>query len=230
MTIKYPKDLTGLKFNRPTALNKVDDPNGRDVWLFRCDCGTEKVILRKSVTSGRTKSCRCLSNELAKVRNSSHGHTRNYSSSKIYEVWCNMRRRCLDPKNKSYKHYGGRGITVCERWLDFSNFYADMGDPPSPKHTLDRIDNNGGYCPSNCRWADTATQIRNRRTAFLITYNGVTQNLCDWAKQTGILPDTISSRIKLRGWTVGQALGYEPRPSRSRFFSVDTSSHETQPI
>jgi hypothetical protein len=122
-----------------------------------------------------------------------------------WRAWCTMRRRCNDPNIWNYKNYGGRGITVCERWLTYANFLADMGRRPTPKHTIDRIDNDTGYSPDNCRWATAVEQQRNNRRTHFLTYNGQTHCIRDWAKIVGLTEDAIGCRIH-RGWSVEDTL------------------------
>lgn len=156
--MRKPIIKAGDKFNELTAI-RLDhrDKYGRQYWIFRCDCGTEKVIFVFSVKSENTKSCGCLVSK----RNFKHG----MSKTKTFISWCAMKQRCFYRNHKDYKNYGGRGIKVCPRWLGkngFKNFYADMGERPASK-TLDRKDNNLGYCKSNCRWATPTEQNNNRR-------------------------------------------------------------------
>lgn len=121
-----------------------------------------------------------------------------------------MKNRCLNPKSPSYPNYGGRGIKVCARWLRFEDFFADMGPRPSQQHSIEREDNDGDYEPGNCRWATRSDQMKNRRNALLITHDGITLNLVEWAERRGLHRSCISERLKL-GWAVAQALGFEPR-------------------
>lgn len=124
---------------------------------------------------------------------------------KTYRVWADMRARCRNPRWWLYKYYGARGITVCERWnTSFANFFADMGRRP-PGMQLDRIDNSKGYSPENCRWASRAEQQRNTRATRHIEYQGRTQCLADWAKEAGMAPNALGSRLKL-GWTMERAM------------------------
>jgi hypothetical protein len=207
--MKKSHDITGQRFGRLVALSQVTS-GSRAKWRCICDCGATKDIVKPNLKNGTTKSCGCLNRELAKIRNSTHGHTRGYVSTKIYMIWSNMKRRCLDPSNNRYDRYGGRGIKVCERWLhSFENFLEDMGEP-LPGHSLDRTDNDGDYSPENCRWVCRSDQMKNRRNAVLITHNGKTQNLVDWAKETGLKEDTISARIYRHGWSVEDALTVLP--------------------
>ncbi len=130
------------------------------------------------------------------------GYSRPYT--REYKTWQSMRGRCNDPNDPYYARYGGRGITICDRWRIFTNFLADMGPRPAG-HTIDRIDNDGDYCPENCRWATATDQQRNTRQNRRITYNGRTQCLTAWAEEYGIKPHTLTARLK-RGWIVHQAL------------------------
>lgn len=131
--------------------------------------------------------------------------THGMHKSKAYSVWEAMKARCLNPNNPQFKDYGERGITVCDRWLRFEGFYADMGDPPAGL-TLDRVDNEKGYEPGNCRWADRITQQGNRRVTRNLTFNGKTQCVEQWAKQYGIGSGAVHNRIFQLGWDIERAL------------------------
>lgn len=122
-----------------------------------------------------------------------------------YHIWRQMRQRCQNPNAAYYSFYGARGIKVCKRWEDFSNFLEDMGKKPSPKHSLDRIDNSGDYEPGNVRWATRKEQAQNRRPGYLTTYNGRTQSLKDWAKELGVRPALLYER-KMAGWPLERIL------------------------
>lgn len=168
------------------------------VWLCQCSCGTLKPIAGSSLRRGTTRSCGCLKLEGIGALNRHHG----LSGTVAYRIWSDMWRRCEDAGRADYRHYGGRGIVVCERWLSFEHFLTDMGERPSPKHSIDRIDNDRGYEPDNCRWATHSEQRLNRRRIrkVLLTWNGVTTSLTEWAHHIGISPSTLSARIK-KGWS-----------------------------
>lgn len=165
--------------------------------LFLCDCGVKKEIRIGNVKSGASLSCGCLQIESI----STHG-MHNHA---LYKVWTAMLQRCNNQSNKRFKSYGGRGITVCDEWIKFENFYKDMGDRPSDSHSIDRKDNNKGYNKDNCRWATPLEQSRNRRSNVNLTFNGKTQCLAGWEDDLGIKQDTLYKRI-LHGWSVEKAL------------------------
>lgn len=197
------KDLTGQRFGRWTVISRAQStPAGGARWLCRCECGTDRIISSGCLRNGHTKSCGCLNSEITSARNRTHG----LSKDSAYQSWGSMIKRCLNPNCKAFGDYGGRGITVCERWLKFENFYADMGPRPSDKHELDRFPNNdGNYEPGNCRWATVAEQARNRRSNRLLTFRGETLTLTEWSERTGIDRGAITARLK-RGWSIERTL------------------------
>jgi hypothetical protein len=157
-------DLTGRRFGRWRVIallperQRYASGTQTTLWLCRCDCGGEGIVRGSNLIRGWSKSCSCIRKEMFAKLNTKHGLYR----SRAYQCWQNMKTRCFNPRHRAYRWYGGRGITVCERWLIFENFYADMGEPP-PGMSLDRIDLHGNYEPGNCRWATVAEQLANRR-------------------------------------------------------------------
>ena len=153
----------GVRFGRWTILHEDGQRRWSNTslryWMCSCECGTVKSVYAGSLKRGTSTSCGCLTREVNKRLHTTHGRARTPE----YESWLHMRKRCLKPGSERYRYYGERGITICAEWDDFATFYRDMGPRPSLKYSLDRIDVNGNYEPSNCRWADPATQRNNRR-------------------------------------------------------------------
>lgn len=155
-------DLTGLRFGRLVVVVRAPTRRGTNAfWHCVCDCGRTKDVLGISLRNGDTQSCGCLQRELMAARRTTHGQSKN-GTTRTYNSWASMVQRCTNPHYYQYENYGGRGISVCEEWRSFANFYRDMGDRP-PGRTLDRIDNNRGYEKSNARWATPYQQVHNRR-------------------------------------------------------------------
>lgn len=164
--------------------------------LGKCDCGIVKPFNLHSLKRGLSKSCGCRRATLAASQFTKHGYTKKETISEFF-VWTNLIKRCSDPNVKGFKNYGGRGIKVCQRWLDsFENFLADMGLRPSSKHSIDRIDNNGGYEPQNCRWSTAKEQARNTRSNVFVTLDGERKTLAEWSCISGVPDSTISQRIR----------------------------------
>jgi hypothetical protein len=199
---KAVRDLTGLTFDRLTVIELHDRCRGVARWRCRCECGSETISTAHNLTSGRSKSCGCLSREMFRARGTTHGLCR----SPEYGIWNAMRQRCENPNNKSFPRYGAKGITVCQRWTEsFESFLADMGPRPSPSHSLDRVDGTRGYEPSNVRWATMTEQNRNRKDNRILTHNGESHSLAEWSERTGISDSAIRTRLR-KGWTVDDAL------------------------
>lgn len=163
-------DLTGQRFGKLTAIEKVGY-DGKSLWKCACDCGGECIVRSPHLRNGRQVSCGCHKAEVSRQRMTKHGHAARGNVSNTYRVWSNMMARCQKPAHSHWKHYGGRGIQVCGNWQKFDGFLADMGEAPDGL-TLDRIDVNGDYCPDNCRWADWATQMRNKTNNVWVEVDG----------------------------------------------------------
>lgn len=204
------KNLTGQRFGRITVIERANDyisPKGchRPMWLCRCDCGNEVVIDPSKLKSEHTQSCGCLKNEKARERLKKHG----MSHTKTHQEWIGIRQRCLNPNCKDYKDYGARGITMCDRWRDsFEAFYEDVSKLKhfeEKEYTLNRIDNDGNYEPNNVEWASAITQQNNKRSNRLITYEGKTQTVAQWAREMNMSYSKLINRIYL-GWSIEKAL------------------------
>lgn len=168
------EDLTGRKYGSWTVLDKYEKRGHNWRWLCKCVCGKEKYVLADQLKSGRSKSCGC-----QRHNRRTHGMT----DTSIYNIWYAMRERCRLKTSTVYKHYGGRGISVAPEWNRFETFYEwAMNNGYKEGLTIDRIDNDGNYEPSNCRWATMKEQCRNRRNSILITHNGETKSLPEWAE------------------------------------------------
>lgn len=197
--------ISGVTFNRLTAIHKIA---GSDKWLCKCACGSEVAVRGASLTSGNTKSCGCLRRDRAAETKTKHGHQRGREVTPTLRTYADMIKRCSNPKCSSFARYGGRGITVCDRWLGedgFNNFLSDMGERPNGT-TIDRINNELGYFPENCRWATPREQSRNVSTNHPVTAFGRTMLLCDWAEELGIPYKTLHNRISTYRWDVERAL------------------------
>lgn len=207
------KDLCHKRFGRLTVIAFGGlDRFLRAVWICRCDCGTWRAITSQRLLSLNrpSRSCRCLRKDTARRIRRTHGLSR----SRPYRAWKHLKERCFRQGTENFKDYGGRGITVCERWLSFKNFLADMGHPPANKTSIDRIDNNGNYEPGNCRWATALEQGTNKRNNIILTLHGESLVLSQWARRTGFRYGTILRRLSL-GWSMEAALT-EPVQKRKR--------------
>lgn len=193
------QDLTNQKFSRLLVVRKADPaPNGRTQWVCRCDCGREATIYANRLKRGNTTSCGCAKLERVKLMSEAkvtHGCARNNNRSAEYKIWTRVVSRTTNPKNPGYVNYGGRGIHLCRTWLIFENFLRDMGERPSPNHTLERKNNNLGYEPENCCWATRTQQQRNRRNTVSVTYLGENRPLAEWAEIVGIKYSILWKRI-----------------------------------
>lgn len=198
-TRRFDQDYTDWEFGKWTAVRKGERKHH---WLCRCVCGTEREIAISSLVDGRSTACGCDRAEKTTRRFTTHG----FSKTRVYRIYHAMCRRCNSPSVFGYEHYGGRGIKVCERWSDFTNFLEDMGHPPEG-YSIDRIDNDGDYEPSNCRWSSKTEQMNNRRSSSVsITMNGVTHSLGQWCKLLGVNYMTMRWRIECKKMDPVEAL------------------------
>jgi len=187
-----PRNIIGLKFGRLTVISFSHRNHlHKRCYKCKCSCGNEKVIESQSITDGRTRSCGCLHDEVAGNRARTHGK----SGSATHGIWQGMMNRCFTKSNEHYSRYGGRGITVCERWLKFENFLEDMGERPDGL-TIDRIDGNKNYSPDNCRWATWSEQRANQARNAFGTYQGETLCAAHWAKRINTSKTTIARWLR----------------------------------
>lgn len=198
-------DLTGCRFGNLVVIEKATPTvkttgiNGHARWLCLCDCGAQKIIMQSNLLNGHSRRCGC-----RRGRNSwRHG----MSHTRIYVIWQSMKQRCLNPKVSCYPRYGGRGVTVCERWRDsFEAFLNDMGPSYRDGFSIDRIDNNRlGYCKENCRWIPAQEQAGNKRNNRYLSLDGQTHTIAEWSRITSIDYNTIHERLR-HGWSVERAL------------------------
>lgn len=182
-------DLTGKKFGRLSVIKRKGS-NLPVKWVCKCECGKTTVVDASHLKDGHTRSCGCLMKEIVSKTHSTHG----MSKSPEYSVWNSMKDRCYNANNIEFDSYGGRGVEVCDRWrYSFENFYNDMGNKPRRK-SLDRIDSNGDYSPDNCKWSNYIEQNNNKRNNILVSNNGITLTLGQWAREKGINYGTLKWR------------------------------------
>jgi hypothetical protein len=196
-------DLAGKQFERLTVLARAENAAGWQAqWHCQCSCGNVVVVLTRDLQYGSVKSCGCLREERLAQGNLKHGSARRSAHTPEYRAWMKMKERCATPTCKDYPRYGGRGITVCERWrTSFEAFFEDVGPRPSTKHTLDRFpDNNGPYEPGNVRWATRTEQARNTRNTVFLTLNDETRCLSEWSEILHIKHTTLIERHGA-GWS-----------------------------
>ena len=200
------KDLTNQRFGKLTAVSPIKI-NGKYSWKCICECGKEKVIMSGNLVRGISKSCGCKKLNIGE-RTKKHG----MAKTRMFKIWTGVRKRCTNPNTKTYRLYGGRGISMSSEWNDFINFYNDMKDTYSDDLSLDRIDPNGNYEVSNCRWATSKQQNRNRRNNRIIECNSVSKTLAEWAETSGVSSTLILSRIN-NGWDSYKAIYTMPKNS-----------------
>lgn len=192
------KDMTEFRVGKWTVSGQSEKRSGAYYWLCKCDCGKQKWVAGHSLRSGISLSCRC-----SGVSRRTHG--RSHSSE--YRIWCGIIRRCTDPNNPAYVHYGGRGIQICDRWrMSFSDFISDVGERLSPSYSIERKDNNGNYEPGNCEWILRKYQSRNTRITRFVTVNGECQPIWYWAEKYNLTANRIRQRIDNLKWSETDAV------------------------
>lgn len=198
--------LTIISFEEPRIYaNKNGYFKKATIVKCLCECGNIWKGLLTSVINNKTKSCGCFSKEIA-CKNGKNNTKHNLVKSSEYKTWRAIKARCLNPKNPAFHNYGGRGITICDRWLNsFENFLEDMGRKPSKNHSIDRINNNGNYELSNCKWSSKKEQSNNQRINKIVTYNEKTQTLRQWSEELKIDYNTLFSRINTSKWSIEKA-------------------------
>ena len=215
-------DMQGRRFGSATALRVAADQRGRGKlkWACLCDCGLEFVSCGGKLRSGEVISCPTCSRERVRLSRIVHG----MRDSAEHRIWTHIKSRCFNPRVPEFKNYGGRGITMCERWREsFSNFLSDMGSRPSDQHSIDRHPNNdGNYEPGNCRWATYKAQANNTRSNRKVTIDGETRNMTQWADAIGVRREVIHKRLK-RG-IVGENLLAKPHEAKVFAFAGMSAS------
>ena len=200
-------DLTGERFGRLTVVAPATPKikaDGKRETAFKClcDCGTERIVLAYNLRNGHTQSCGCQSLEKRTAARTKHHGT----GERLYRIWSHMKRRCTNPEYCKYEYYGGRGINLCDEWMNYISFRQwAINNGYQDGLTIDRIDNNSGYSPSNCRWVDMKIQSNNRRGNRILECYGESKTLAEWADYSGINATTIAYRLKI-GWTMQQAI------------------------
>jgi hypothetical protein len=205
--------LLGQRFGKLIVISKTDKRlDGHICWLCKCDCGNEKILNGRNLRNGNTTSCGCYRNSEIKKRFITHGESANGKWSNEYNCWHHIKSRCINVNNKNYKHYGGRGITICDEWInDFSSFLKDMGRKPTLKHSIERIDNNKGYCKENCRWATQREQCNNRRDNKKTVFDNKEYTISQLGEKLGIRSDRLRWQLKMN-WTFEQIIENRDNP------------------
>lgn len=203
------KDMTGKTFGRLHVVARSQiSKGGKAYWICRCECGNTKTVSGEKLRSGNTKSCGCYRKETLPFNRRTHGMSAHKNKKvRIYNIWLNMKSRCKNPNNIEYPLYGGRGIDVCDEWMEFKKFYDwAMSVGYKENLSIDRINPNKGYNPENCRWATNEQQQNNKRNNHIIEFNGTSKTIAEWAKEKNIAYDTLWARIQVYGWSIERAL------------------------
>lgn len=202
-------ELTGRTFGLLTVIERTGSLRNSARWLCQCECGRTTLVTSWELVRRGRKSCGCY------TAARTHGHTSGGDVSLTYRSWKSMMARCFQPSNPAFAYYKKLGVTVCDRWRDFSNFLADMGERPSEGHSIDRHPNKtGDYEPGNCRWATKAEQTNNRVTNRTHFYNGRNYSLLELSKATGLSKEMLRHRIVRAGWPIELAVSTPPSPGQ----------------
>lgn len=192
--MRTPRDITGIRFGRLVAQSMLGtNSHKRMVWLCHCDCGNICEVLSNSLLSNRTFSCGCFQKKSASERSKTHGRTKTPE----YRAWSQMIQRCTNKNASNSSCYLDRGISVCERWMNFENFFLDMGIRPGKEFSIERKNNNGNYEPGNCEWATKIKQARNRRNNHLVCVNGASKTLAEWREISGLTRSQTDYQLRL---------------------------------
>lgn len=203
--------MIGEVFTRLIVKEEVESKKPGRWWLCECTCGGTKICQTSKLRQGKNKSCGCLMKEHLKSGVIKHG----LHGTPEYVVWNNMKQRCLNPNSPTYPHYGGRGITICDKWREsFDNFLNDMGFRPSKNHSIGRMNNDGPYSPDNCRWESLDEQSKNKRWTQYVDYEGKSVKLIDLCKEKGIKRGLVYGRLK-KGWSIEDALNEPPKEHKN---------------
>lgn len=217
------KDLHGRKFDRLLVLEAIESTAKGWLWRCRCDCGKKCPALAKYLLNGNKKSCGCYKLDTLRDRSATHGRGRRGDRAPEYGIWATMLSRCYNRATRAWPHYGGRGITVCERWRkDFAAFLADVGPRPGSGYSLERINNGGNYEPGNVVWATRKAQANNKRSNVRIEFQGSVMTLQRWSERLNVPYYTLWSRLR-RGWGVERALA---EPIHTRFRNHNRRLHQ----
>ncbi len=213
---KLIEEMVGKRYGKLIVVQFVGSKNRQRMWLCKCDCGGTKEVSYASLNGGHTASCGCLKKEVLRRNVTTHGMTKT----PLHTRWCDMKKRCYNKNDKRYPRYGGRGIKICDGWLSFENFKEDMYHSflqhlekyGSIDTQIDRINNDGNYELSNCKWSTRREQMLNKANSFVVEYRGIKKHVTQWADEYNIPYKRLKLRIK-RGWPVERALNEPVNPS-----------------
>lgn len=199
-------DISGNRYGMLTAIKFYSIIGRRTFWECLCDCGNIHRCDMCNLKNGSTQSCGCLRDKLLQENHLTHGEASVHSKTKEYKTWVEIKTRCYNSKSKAYQYYGGRGISMCDRWRNsYENFLNDMGRAPSKSHSIDRIEVDKDYEPSNCKWATRIEQMNNTSRTMRVKYNGQIKPFSDWCRELGLNSDRVYQRIHKLKWSADEA-------------------------